>query len=367
MRPRVLALNFVNRRGMEGMQAQLGGVIDAIAEGTRNHGYSDPAAPPFLQYELAYSVDLRDPAPPAGYPYNNSTLYPRESPVEGAWGFDYERLFTPEYASRYAIEDPDQPGTTLGLCSAIDRGLVHEIWIYGDADVPDVSGAELLELKPVYDENRQRVPGAMNRCAGNGCFDEEDVIPCGRTVRVAFFNNTRGPGCFLESFSHGLESVGAWNPGLLPYLNRYFTPFSGNDLSTRYGVPVQSWYGCPYGVDCLSYPSQTSVRYDLGAGVTGLIDPYDPVCGNAHWPLNARKHYDMESPATVQSSCTTYRDGTGLKAPFTTADFAPYAALAPDCMGPWIVWWWQNFPGLDNRARDDADQPMLNWWPFVFY
>ncbi|HEY4633426.1 MAG TPA: PKD domain-containing protein, partial [Candidatus Limnocylindrales bacterium] len=367
LRPRVLALNFVNRRSMDEMRGQLEGVAAAIAEGSRYHGYADPNAPPFVSYELAYLADLRDAVPPLGWPYNNSSAYPRENPVEGAWGFDYERLFTPEYAARFGITDPAAPGQPLGLCEAIDRGLVHEVWIYGDADVPDVSGAEILSLKPFYDENRARRNVPMNRCAGNGCFDDEDVIPCSRTVRIAFFNNTRGPGCFLESLSHGFESMGAWNRDLIPSLSRYFIPFSSHDLDQRYGVPVQSWYGCPYNQDCLSYPGASAVSYDLGAGQTGLVDPYDPVCGNAHWPPNGRRHYNLDSPFAVRTSCRSFRDGTGASEPFTTADFAPYLTVAPDCMGPWIVWWWQNFPGLDNLARDDQGQPMLNWWPFLFY
>jgi hypothetical protein len=369
MRPRVLAVNFVNRRSMEEMRAQLEGVAAAIAEGTRSHGYADPDAPPFVRYELAYLADLRDPVAPPGWPYNNSTHYPRESPVDGYWGFDYERLFTPEYAARFGITDPTAPGgPPLGLCEAIDRGLVHEVWIYADADVPDASASEILSLKPLYDESRRRrndIP--MNRCAGNGCFDEEDLVPCSRTVRIAFFNNTRGPGCFLESLSHGFESMGAWNRDLIPYLSRYFTPFSGHDLDVRYGLPIQSWYGCPYNQDCLSYPGESSVRWDLGDGRTGLVDPYDPVCGNAHWPPNGRRHYDLDSPFPVRTSCRSFRDGTGTSEVFTTADFAPYRTLAPDCMGPWIVWWWQNFPGLDNGAKDDQGEPMLNWWPFLFY
>jgi hypothetical protein len=367
MRPRVLALNFVNRRSMDEMRAQLEGVAAAIAEGSRYHGYADPDAPPFLRYELAHLADLRDAPPPPGWPYNNSTAYPRENPVEGYWGFDYERLFTPEYAARYRIVDPGEPGRVLGLCEAIDRGLVHEVWIYADADVPDASAAEILSLKPFYDENRRRLSGPMNRCAGNGCFDDEDVIPCSRTVRIAFFNNTRGPGCFLESLSHGFESMGAWNRDLIPSLSRDFIPFSSHDLDQRYGVPVQSWYGCPYNQDCLSYPSESSVQYDLGAGQTGLLDPYDPVCGNAHWPPNARRHYDLDSPFPVRTTCRSFRDGSGASAIFTGADFAPYLTLAQDCTGPWIVWWWQNFPGLDNRAKDHQGQAMLNWWPFLFY
>jgi hypothetical protein len=62
-----------------------------------------------------------------------------------------------------------------------------------------------------------------------------------------------------------------------------------------------------------------------------------------------------------------FRDGTGLKEVFTPAAFASYREFAQDCMGPWLVWWRQNFPGLDNVSRDHSDAPMRNWWPYLFY
>jgi hypothetical protein len=367
MRPRVLAINYVNARSMEEMTGQLDEMIDIIAEGSRYRGYEDASAPAFLEYELAYAVDLRDAMPPAGWQYNNSTLYPREDPVDGYWGFDYEALFSEEYAAHLGIEDPDAPGTNLALCEAIERGLVHEVWVYGDADVPDVSAAEMLELKPHYDDNFVRVEGAMNRCAGNGCFDDEDVIPCSRSVRVAWFNNTRGPGCFLESLSHAFEGMGRKGWTILPYLSRYFPEFAGMRLDEAYGLAVADWYACPYGEPCLSYPSPTSVTYDVSAEVQGTIESYDPVCGNVHWPPNATQHYDLESTAMVETSCTHYRDGSGGTITYDGSADAMYAEMAPDCMGPFLVWWRQNIPGLDNASVDDDGLAMRNWWPFMFY
>ncbi len=367
MRPRVLALNFVNQKSMDQMRAHMQQAIAAIAEGSRYHGYKDANAPVFIQYELAYAIDLRDPVPPPNFPYHNSSLYPRENPVIG-WGLDYGKLFSPEFAQLYRIPDPNNSSRFLTLCELIERGLVHEVWIYGDQDVPDVSAAEVLELKPYYDGNRQRIPGAMNPCAGNGCFDGEDVtqMNCSRTVRIAWMNNTRGAGCFLESLSHGMESFSAWNRNQIPYLSRYFVPFAGYDLNTKYGLPVDSWYACS-GSNCLQYPTPTSVAYDLHNGVQGMINPYDPVCGNVHFPPNGRSHYDLESPYTVRTSCGHYRDGSGQTDEFTIQAFAPYNSVAGDCDGPFLVWWRQNMPGLDNTARDDQRNPMLNWWPFLFY
>ncbi len=372
MRPRVLGLNFVNARSNDDMRALFATIMGDIREGTRTHGYDAPDAPPFLEYELAYAVDLRDTTPtPVGYPYRNSTLYPREEPVDGYWGFDYERLFTPELAALYGIENPDAPGTYLTLCELSERGLVHEVWIYGDADVPDVGAAEILGIMPPHDATGHRVGVRMDRCAGNGCFDAEDTIPpeCTRTLRVGWVNNTRGPGCFLESISHGYEAIG--NGGLVPYLARYWHEFAGFDLDVRYGLPFDSWYGLCGGAGCLSYPTDHSVTYTNGT-LSGTIDPYVPVCGNAHFPPNARDGYDIVNTAPVMSTCAGYRTAGGPSggdpaAPLGANDWARYRPMAGDCTGAWLVYWWQSFPGLGSAARDDAGGPMKNWWPFYFY
>ena len=41
---------------------------------------------------------------PPDWAYNNSTLYPRESPQLGSWGFDYAQLFTSEFAELMGID-----------------------------------------------------------------------------------------------------------------------------------------------------------------------------------------------------------------------------------------------------------------------
>jgi hypothetical protein len=366
MRPRVLALNFVNARSMEDMERQLHEMRDIIAESTRWRGYADPAAPTFLEYQLAYMVDLRDATVPEDWNLGNSTRYPREIPVEEGWGFDYERLFSKEFADYYRIENPDAPGENLQLCDAIEKGLVHEVWVYGSG-VADVSAAEVIELKPYYDKSGNRQPGAMDRCAGNGCFDAEDVIPCGRSIRVAWFNESRGPGCFLEGHSHAFEGMGRRGSTVLPYLERYFSEFAGMRLDAMYGTTVRDWYQCPYGVPCLGYPDETTVEYNVSESLKGTITHYDPVCGNVHWPPNARLHYDLSGTNTVQSSCTHWRDGSGEKEGYDGSQHRAYDTAAPDCMGPFLMWWRQNIPGYANTLGDDDGNRMLNWWPFLFY
>jgi len=369
MRPRVLAINFVNARSMADMHGLLSQITAAIREATRPHGTSDANAKPFLEYELKFEADLRDDPPPSGWTYNNSTLYPRQQPVVGQWGFDYGKLFTEEYAARFGIEDPLAPGKMLTLCEASEKGLVHEVWIYADADVPDASAAEVLGIQPAYDASFKRISDALNHCAGNGCFDAEDVIPaaCTRTLRIGFVNDTRGVGCYMESLSHGIETIGQSND--IPYFSQYFPEFGGFDLDQRFGLPFESWYACS-DPDCLTYPTSSSVSWKA-ANQAGTIDPYVPVCGNAHLPPNARNQYDVVNDQPVASQCRAYRTQGGPDSDpselTSHADWAQYEAIAGDCTGQWLVWWWQNFPGFQALAKDAQGKPMKNWWPFLFY
>ncbi len=423
LRPTVLALNFDNTKTMAQMAASLGQLASAFKEGSRNHGYADAAAPAMLQYSFI-DVDLRDPVnpPSPGYPYRNSTKYPRENPAQEQWSFDYAQLFGSQFAQYYNIHAPD--GHAMNLCELVNAGIVNEVWVYGNGDVPDANAAEVLEMKPRYDANRVRIAGALDRCAGNGCFDQEDInaIPasCTRAIKVGWVNSGRGPGCYMESIGHGIESFG--NAGLIPYFTSYWKSFAGFDLDTRYGLGFPSWYSCAYGnTTCLRYtpcahdeheqgaalPSSCSacaaavvsaiphcgstiwdaacagqaasscgpssyVAYSTAAG-SGVINNYDPVCQNAHFAPNSRGQYDDLSPAVVSSSCEHFRmlDGPGgtsdLKVPFNTAKFSGYQSIAPDCSGDWKVFWYQSFPGYQNQAKASGGAAMLPWWPFLYY
>jgi hypothetical protein len=73
IRPRLLVLNFSNNRDMAWIRRRTDETIRALAESTRYHGFKDPQAPAFLQYEVAKYVDLRDQPVPA------DRLYPRRS------------------------------------------------------------------------------------------------------------------------------------------------------------------------------------------------------------------------------------------------------------------------------------------------
>jgi hypothetical protein len=387
MRPRVLALNFANPRSMDDMSTMLNDIRAAVREGTRPKGAENPASATFLDYDIAYKADLRDATPPADWPYNNSTLYPRQQPKQNEWGFNYSKLFTQEYANHYEIPDPQNPTHNLTLCELSERGLVHEVWVYADSLKPEPYGraAEILGIQPFYDGNGQRVGTSMNKCAGNGCFDPEEVIPasCTRTLRIGWINSNRGVGCYLESLAHGNEGIGRSND--VPYLTTYFPEFAGFDLNARYNVPFDSWYACR--LDPLLPPEQngkivftsdhsltyTNVFNFSNVLTSGGIPSYVAACGNVHFPPNATAHYDTGNLTSVQSTCNSYRTAGGPghgdpSSPINASAWSQYGVtLAPDCVGAWAVYWWQRFPAIGTTAKDANGATMKNWWPFFYY
>lgn len=350
MHPKVLALNFFNGKTNADMQKLFDAVMSGFQEGSRWHGFDDPNAKPFLFYSIGKAIDLTDASPPPSWPYQNSTKYPRK-PMgwQGQWSFDYAALFSDVFIAYYGGKS---------LCQMLDEGVVHEIWIYGSADVPDVSAAEVLENKQKYDANRIAIPGKFDRCAGNGCFDTVDVPKCNRTVRIGWVNATRGPGCFMHSLGHGFEGTAR---GSIPTLQKEFAHFANLDLKTRLGLPFASFYDLAPATmgDCASYPSPNALAWTMGMQ-TGTADPYDQGCGNVHFPANARRDYDYDNPAQVFAQCAHYGEPNAKPQTFSIAKALEYDKTWGDCGGGWQVYWRQAWPGRGHPA-------MKNWLPYLFY
>ncbi|AKI99444.1 discoidin domain-containing protein [Archangium gephyra] len=377
LRPKVLALNFVNPSDPTQVSQLVDRVINAFAEGSKVQGYKNAAAPAQLQYQLAKPIiDLRDgangrPPPPAGFPYQNSTLYPRRPSSEsGYWRFDYATLFEQGFAQNYGYVDPANPARYLTLCELVERGDLHELWLIGSGDVAsDVNAAEVLEAKPRYTATGNQIPNSVERCAGNGCFDA-DVPACARSVRIGFVNYNRGPGCYVHSHGHGLESTS--NNKVVPALTEWFTPLAKFDLNTRHNLPIRDWYGLSCSSPpCLSFPTDSSAQA-VHQGLNYSVNPYDGVCGNVHFPPNGRDHYDYGSAAYVRSSCTGFgrhQGGGGADASelVNKDSWSRYLSVAPDCGGEFLVWWFQNMPGYGSGQTYADGRPMPSLWPYFFY
>jgi hypothetical protein len=381
VRPKVLALNFANPNSQP--RALLDEIFAAFSEASRPQGYRSVGASPQLDYQLVKIVDLRDgvdgrPAAPANYPYDNSTLYPatgtRPLTYSGSppdfGSFDYGVLFRATFATWYGFPDAANPGQYLDLCTLVERGELHDLWIIASGDKPDAGAAEVLENKLLYTTTGNRKPGSNERCAGNGCF--EYTVPfCGRSLRIGLVNYNRGPGCYMESLSHGLES--AMNHKVAPAITEWFMRCAGFDLDVRYGLPFTSWYGLGCASPpCLSYPTQSSVTIATST-LNRTFDPFDAICGNVHFPPNGRKDYDINDDALVRSSCADFglHSGAGgedaLSVVKSSDWMTPYGSLAHDCDGPFLVWWWQNMPAHGAGKTFSDGRPMKSVWPFLYY
>ena len=368
MRPRVLVLNFANDVDMDDIRKHAEGIIKATAESTRYHGFEDPAAPAFIEYEVARYVDLRDKTgPEAGKRVTSSLLPRKKAPKKYEVYCDYAGFYTDEFAKLLGFRDPRDPQRYLNLHELINAGIIHEMWFYAIHDGGDWPGCETCEYKQYYDENCRPIKDKHGP-AGNG---HDDAMPwSGRSFRIAFFNPRRGVGCSMENMGHTLEWMA--NSDSIKYYHKYFYEFAELDLDERYGVPFDELYRTDPSVkDSVTYLSPTAISVKV-KDQTYKIDPYHSIGGNVHFPPGARHHYDLDSPYTALSTIENYRlrngpDGKDLARPFTKDKFARYADVAPDCMGRWLVFWRQCMPGLDNQCVDDDGRPMKNWWPFMFY
>ena len=278
MKPRLLVLNFSNNRDMPWIQQRTGEMINALAESTRYHGFADPQAPAFLQYEVAKYVDLRDQPPPAGRENRSSSKYPR-GPRPGTTL--YAPFYSDEFAQAYGFADPAKPGRYLNLHELINAGLVHELWFYGIHD-DETAAFESIEFKQYYDDQLQPIPDKHGP-AGNGHPD--DMPWSGRSFRITWYNSDRGLGCGMENFGHSLEAVANYNA--IPYYTKYFNEFAEFDLDKRYpGFPTSRLYSMGPN-DKAEYPDATTLVLHQG-GKTYTINNYVAMGGNVHFPPGAR-------------------------------------------------------------------------------
>ena len=365
MRPRILVLNFVNGLSEEEARKKSEAVASVVRESSRYHGYASTKATPFLDPKIVKIVNLTDAValPDDQRKEGNSSLYPRPDDwKEGQINFRYNVLFGADFAERYGYENTKEHGKFLNLSELVAQGEVNEVWFLanqGSYGAP----FECTELKQAYNAAGRKIEDKFVQ-AGNGGSEEQPHI--GRSLRILFINSERGAGCAMESLGHAIE--GTSNSEAIPYFTKYFREYAGFDLKTRYKLPFDSFYG-RNGIE-FDYPTLGRLSYAVKGEVFG-VGNYVPIGGNVHFTPSGRKDYDLDNKQEVFSTIEHYRlkDGEGGKdraEKWTNAKFDRYRQTAPDCMGPWMVYWRQNMPGLDNKATDDTLRPMKNWWVFLY-
>lgn len=367
MRPKILLLNFVNGLSSDEAQKKAERVIEAIREGTRYHANQNPEAKPFLDYRIFKTVSITDPAPlPESQRMDgNSSLYPRVKDWKpGQPNFQYSALFSEAFAAYYKEKDPNDASRMMTLDELVTRGRVHEVWILAQQSTFG-SPHPTVELKQAYDATLRKIKDKAVQ-AGAGALN--DVPFLGRSLRIVYINNERGPGCAMETLGVSLESLAESNA--VPYFTRYFNEFAGFDLKTRYKTPFESFLKKPGDVT-IEFTEPDTLQYSV-KGELHHIRKYVAVGGSARFAPNSLRPFDIANREPVMSSIENYRMKNGANGAdkierWTSARLTKYQAVANDCVGPWIVYWWQNIPGLENKALDENDRPMKNWWAFLFY
>ncbi len=367
LRPRVLVLNFVNGLSSDEASRRVNALIAAVRESSRYQGYRSASAAPFLDYQVFKLVNLANtvPLPPDQRLDGNSSDYPRPPDWrEGMVNFRYDELFSDKFTELYDVPDPNRPSKKLTLEEMVNHGVINEVWflaVQGRFGAPQ----PCTEVKQAYDAELRKMDGRFVQ-AGFGIANEQPFI--GRSLRILHINPERGPGCALEHLSRAMEGMAASKA--VPYFTRYFGEFAGFDLKRRYSLPFDSLGGRDGGTE-VDYPTRSTMKYRY-KGEYYTVRNYVAAGGSVLFPPSARREFDMDSPLTVLSAVEHFRlhdgeNGKDLTEPWSSAKFARYRGVANDCMGPYLVYWRQSMPGLDNKALDDAGKPMRNWWPFLFY
>jgi hypothetical protein len=310
MHPRVLVLDFHNGQSAEQVRRVAQRQIDALAEGSRYHGYSDPAAPAFLKYELLEMIDLKDNPLPRDWPHTSSSRVP----LNEQGRFDMKALFSDAFTRIY--DRRDENGELIDLCGLFERGLINELWLaVGDAEREPPS---MVECKSVYDAERKRIEGKR---ASTAAYREAcaDFPACRASVRIAHLSPLRGVGCDLQVRGWAIQG----SLRAIPYL-------------------------------------ETNAR------------AFMEDCGEPDLAPNSVQDYDYENRTVVQARCVNYglrngSNGSDRLAPYSFDTVAGLASRYPDCGGWWQIYWRQSMPGLDNPAKAMDGTPMKNWWPFLFY
>ena len=355
LEPRVLLVNFDEAENGDSVLAFAQTVGAAFAEASRYHGFSDAAAPVFLDYQFAHVANLP----------NNKTR------AGNGFGFN-AFLHSAEFAELVAFKHPET-GATLTVCQMFEQGFINEAWVAE----PNDDGAKLYEYlgrAQVYDENLQKIEGRFDNCAGNGCIPNNQVT-CGVSVRLNELNLSRGPGCATHAQGHGIE--GFLRRNVVPYLSTNARRFFNFDIDESYGTPFADFYRCSYdNTPCINYVTPTHLTN--GPGLPAFdIPAFGGGCGNVHFAPHSRFHYDYEGQSagvTAETSCEHYGlgDGEGGQDARNLVSYDTYRAYNQnraynDCGGGWSVYMRQNFPGFQNPAKDSQGNPMKNWWPFLFY
>src|SRR5687767_935762 len=95
--------HFSQEAKRESLAKLVHGIMQAIAEGSRYHGYKNSNAPLFLDYRIFKFVDLRDPGKTNG----NSSRIPLKPGVTNTFNVNHDHFFSDDFAHHLKVPDPN--------------------------------------------------------------------------------------------------------------------------------------------------------------------------------------------------------------------------------------------------------------------
>jgi hypothetical protein len=356
LKPRVLLIDFYNRRSAAECLEFTNKVINAMAEGSRFQGYKNPGAAAQVQYTLTKYLDLRD---------NSGKDVSDKRPHKADGSFDQAGLFTDAFAPNLGYRDKTKK-RWLRLGELFDLGIINECWVIGPNTVYEAQGRVRK-----YDANL-RFTGYYNDCL-NGCYDFGEA---GRqtsvSIRLGEINPDRGPGCATHAFGHAIERMAED----IIYFKNVAERFFNFNLDQRYGAPFLNQYQSPYNTnppECFIYNAPSRIQTVNNYLPAWTFDNWGEGCGNFHFPINGKFHYDYYSTQTLPCSCENYgkNNGPGGSDQKNNYDYSLVSRWNTDayndCGGEYIIYLRQNMPGYKNGRTGDDGKPMKSWWPFLYY
>ena len=367
MKPQVLVLNFDNGQSTAQTKQYAEDVAAQLSVGSMYHGYSDSAAPAFLNYQIAKVVDLTDSSTPM--------TVSAKLPLTSTRDFDTTALFSSAtFPPLYDYPDPDQSGSYLSLCQLFEKGIINEVWIQDGGDP-----AQNLPRAPLYEEQKQgydasghAIPNDFSTCVGESSGSSGCNFPCSVTVRLAHLDPGAGVGCDVQVRGWGIE--GMWT-ALPESLAIDANAFLNQDFRTRFDVSFDKWSDVCGSMPCVSYPNPMEATSTSGDAQTFDFNPFDQGCGTSLYPPNATKADDFMNGTPVNSRCETFGLGGGANGgdvyrPYSASAVASYDQTytgSSRCPAGWQIYWRQSMPGYQNKATATDGTPMKNWWPILFY
>ena len=259
--------------------------------------------------------------PAIRYVFHGSPVIHKEAMPQGLILKANKGIYRPNYRTILNREN---------VCDLVDNQGVKQIWLWGYHH----GSIEPTESNLSMGTDSRQFFNYSNYGDISNSERTDDLPQCQKTYAVFVYSMTRAVGEMFEDHTHHAEAV-------FNYLD------GRNSLHVRSRWPQLLFWG----------------RF-VGSDETSKI--VAPGCGWTHYPPNGIKDYDWFNTEPVQSDCLDWKpDGGGQKTAISCTTWSKEANCPEDGGWRFKVWWFQNFPGLNNGLSYKG-KALRNWWETIY-